>query len=281
MISSLVLSTFDGFEVALELDRCTRNDSPHTSIMVSDLLFEVCVDTAASAIAAREGGADRIELCANLLEGGTTPSAGSVGWVRERLDVGVMVLVRPRGGDFVYSEGETEVMLRDIEVMRQIGVQGVVLGALSTDGHIDRETTKTLVDAARPLSVTFHRAFDMCVDPHFALEQLVELGVDRVLTSGQVDSAADGVEMLRDLVQRAGNRIGVMPGGGILEDNIRDVVEATGCREVHFAAGATLASPMDWRNPQCTMGYGTIPGEYDRCVTDSSRVREFIRRASA
>ena len=248
--------------------------------MARDLLFEVCVDTAASATAARQGGADRIELCANLLEGGTTPSAGSVAWVREQLDVGVMVLVRPRGGDFVYSEGETEVMLRDIEVMRQIGVQGVVVGALQTDGHLDLKKTKTLVDAARPLEVTFHRAFDMCVDPHLALEQLVELGVDRILTSGQVDSAAAGVPLLRDLVQRAGARIRVMPGGGILEDNIRDVVEETGCKEVHFAAGATLASPMGWHNPRCTMGYGTIPGEYDRCVTDPGRVGEFIRQAS-
>jgi copper homeostasis protein len=244
------------------------------------VLFEVCVDTAAGAVAAREGGADRVELCANLLEGGVTPSAGAVQWVREQLEISVMVLVRPRGGDFVYSDGEMAVMLRDIAVMRELGVDGVVVGALGPDATIDLSRTRTLVEAAGPLQVTFHRAFDMCIDPRGGLEQLIELGVDRVLTSGQEDVALDGVELLADLVEQAGNRIRIMPGGGIVESDIRRVLELSKATEVHFAAGASRESSMQFRNTRCSMGCGTVPDEYELRITDPARVREFVEHAT-
>lgn len=244
------------------------------------LTFEVCVDTAMGAEAAEAAGADRVELCANLLEGGTTPSAGSVAWLRDKLGIDVMVLIRPRGGDFVYSDGETEVMLRDIESVKRAGVTGVVIGALCPDGSLDLPVVRAMVEAARPLQVTFHRAFDMCVDPDAALEQLVDLGVDRILTSGRKDSAADGIATLARQVEIAGDRISIMPGGGILEGDIRRVIEESGAHEVHFAAAVTRESPMQFRNPECTMGGGSIPGEYDRVVTDEHRIREYIRLGS-
>jgi len=227
--------------------------------------------------AAQSAGADRVELCANLLEGGTTPSAGSVAWAQDALDIGVMVLIRPRGGDFVYSASETEVMLRDIASVKQAGVLGVVVGALCPDGSLDLPVVRALVEAARPMQVTFHRAFDMCVDPDTALEQLVDLGVDRILTSGRKDSAADGIATLARQVALAGDRLSIMPGGGILESDVRRVVLESGAHEVHFAAAVIRQSPMEFRNPECTMGCGSIPGEYDRVFTDEDRIREYIR----
>ena len=175
------------------------------------VLFEVCTDTAVGAAAAQAGGADRIELCANLLEGGTTPSIGAVEWVHEQLEIAVMVLVRPRGGDFVYSGQEFDVMLRDIEAVKSIGVDGIVVGALQPDGTLHREQTAAMIQAARPMQVTFHRAFDMCVDPDETLDQLIELGAERILTSGQRDSMMDGLELIADIQRRAAGRIRIMP----------------------------------------------------------------------
>lgn len=244
------------------------------------LIFEVCVDTAMGAKTAETAGADRVELCANLLEGGTTPSAGSMAWVRDQLEIDVMVLIRPRGGDFVYSAAETEVMLRDIEAVGRAGLAGVVIGVLCPDGSLDLPVVRALVEAARPLQVTFHRAFDMCADPDVALEQLVDLGVDRILTSGRKDAAADGLATLSRQVEIAGDRISIMPGGGIFESDIRRVVEESGAHEVHFAAAVIRESPMQFRNSECTMGCGSIPGEYDRVETDDHRIREYIRLGS-
>ena len=244
------------------------------------ILFEVCVETAAGAVAARDGGADRVELCANLLEGGVTPSAGAVGYVRDQLDIPVMVLVRPRGGDFVYSDGEMDVMRRDIASLRDAGVDGVVVGALRPDATVDVDRTRAFVEAAGPMQVTFHGAFDMCIDPRAALEQLVELGVDRILTSGQEDAALDGIALIAELVEQAGNRIRIMPGGGIVESDIRRVLELSKATEVHFAAGASLESPMEFRNSRCSMGCGTVPDEYELRVTDPARVREFVDQAT-
>ncbi len=244
------------------------------------LTFEVCVDTAMGAKTAEIAGADRVELCANLLEGGTTPSAGSVAWVCDNLRIDVMVLIRVRGGDFVYSAAELEVMLRDIEAVKRIGVAGVVVGALGADGELDLPAVTQMVEAARPMQVTFHRAFDMCADPDLAMAQLIELGVERILTSGRRDAAADGLQLLARQVQQAGDRISIMPGGGIFEHDIRRVVVESGAHEVHFAAAVTRQSPMRFRNPDCTMGCGTIPGEYDLVVTDEQRVRDYIRMGS-
>ena len=245
-------------------------DGPTTSP-----IFEVCLDSARSARAAAEGGADRVELCANLVEGGTTPSAGEIAVARRSIEIGLQVMIRPRGGDFCYSELEVEAMRHDIGVAKDLGADGVVFGLLSPDGTVDRDLTAGLIAAARPLSVTFHRAFDMTVDPFDALETLVELGVDRVLTSGQEGSALEGLELLAELIERAGERIVVMPGCGITPRNLPRLLRATGAREVHVVGTEATESPMQFRNPRCFMGTSLHTPEYHRQVTTAERIRAF------
>jgi copper homeostasis protein len=201
--------------------------------------------------------------------------------VLERAGVPTMVLVRPRGGDFLYSQAELEVMLRDVAAARRAEALGVASGALTRDGRVDRDATARLRDAAGPLSLTFHRAFDMTRDPREALETLIELGVDRVLTSGQAASVPEGLPLLRELVEAAGERITVMPGAGIREDNLRHVIAATGAREIHFTAMRRAESPMEHRNPRPRMGGIEIPGEFGRPVTDPALVRAMTAAAAA
>lgn len=243
-------------------------------------VVEICVESAAGAIAARHAGAERVELCADLLEGGITPSVGTIEVVRAQTDGGLFVMIRPRGGDFCYSKTELEVMARDIDAAKAAGADGIVLGLLRPNGTIDVERTAALAARARPMQVTFHRAFDMTRDPLQAFDDLLEIGVDRLLTSGQCDSVADGVELVRTLVARAGDRLIVMPGAGLDESNVGEVVARTGAREVHFAALRTQASPMTYRNPHCTMGAPIARGEYERCETDPQRVMGFLAALS-
>src|SRR5256885_4214582 len=187
--------------------------------MGAPIVVEACVDSIESALAAARGGAHRIELCANLIEGGTTPSAGTLAVCRARLDIPIFVLVRPRGGDFLYSAAELAVMLEDIRRSKQAGAQGIVTGVLSADGEIDADRTRELITAARPLQVTFHRAFDVCRDAARALETLVALRVERVLSSGQAATAPEGAETIARLVRQAAGRIGGLPGGGGTPEN--------------------------------------------------------------
>jgi len=240
------------------------------------ILFEACVGSADAAVAAQTGGADRVELCADLLEGGTTPSAGTIRVALERLSIPVHVIVRPRGGDFCHSELELEAMRRDIETCKQLGVHGVVFGLLREDGAIDVERTAELVALARPMAVTFHRAFDVCRDPFEALEQLIELGIERVLTSGQEPTVLEGADLIAELVQRAGERIVVMPGAGFTERNIRKIVEQARPREVHVAAWGEAPSRMQHRNPRVFMGGELRPPEYSIATTDPARMRAFL-----
>lgn len=198
-------------------------------------IFEVCTDSLSGVIAARDVGADRVELCANLLEGGVTPSLGLIELACS-FGIRVHVLVRPRAGDFVYTRPEIEVMRRDLEAIRRVGASGVVFGALQADGMLDRERVRELVDASRPLSVTFHRAFDACHDPTGMLEQLIDLGVDRVLTSGQKSTALEGAAVIRSLVEQSGGRITILAGGGIRAHNVKRVLLETGANELHFTA---------------------------------------------
>jgi copper homeostasis protein len=242
-------------------------------------ICEVCVEGLAGVRAAEVGGAHRVELCAGLVEGGTTPSSGTVALALERVGIDIVVLVRPRGGDFLYTDEEFDTMVRDVEAVRAAGAFGVATGALAAGGRIDVQRTTCLVAAARPMQVTFHRAFDMTRDPREALETLMELGVDRVLTSGQRRSVPEGLELIRELVDQAGNRIVVMPGCGIQEDNLREVLEVTGAQEVHFTAFRSRESEMGYRNPDPVMGASRLPGEYELQVTDPERVREFLRQA--
>lgn len=245
------------------------------------MLFEVCIDAVEGALAAQAAGAHRVELCDNLVEGGTTPSLGMLAVTRQQVALEVNVLLRPRGGDFCYSELEFEVMLRDLQAIRAAGANGVVLGLLLPDGTIDRERTRRLIAAARPLSVTFHRAFDLCRDPEAALETLIELGVDRVLTSGQKASALEGAECLARLVRQAGERIIILAGGGVTAATLPALVAATGIRECHFSARRTVASPMTYQNRACVMGKPYQPDEYTRRVPDEALIRAVIQSVGA
>jgi len=243
-------------------------------------LFEVCVDTVSGAVAAARAGAHRIELCAALVEGGLTPSRGMIRRVLEVAPIDCVVLIRPRGGDFLFSEEGIRVMLDDIHAAREAGAFGIATGALLARGMIDGEVMSRLIEAARPMQVTCHRAFDMARDPREALDTLIELGVDRVLTSGQGRSVLDTLDLIAELVARADGRIAVMPGGGVREDNIREVLEHTGAGEVHFAAFSRRESAMEYRNDRPMMGADSVPGEYERVVTDVERVRAFLQAAS-
>jgi copper homeostasis protein len=229
---------------------------------VSRPIFEVCVDSIESALAAERGGADRVELCSDLLEGGLTPSYGVLQVARERLRIGIMMMVRPRGGDFCYSEPEFAAMAHDVRMAKEAGANGVVFGLLTPDGDVDVERTGQLIAAARPLAVTFHRAFDMTRDPFAALEALVALGVDRLLTSGQEPSVLEGLDLIAELVTRARGRIIVMPGGGITDRNIARIRAKVPAAEMHFAGGEPVESAMRFRNSRVFMGGTLRPPEY-------------------
>ncbi len=240
------------------------------------LTLEICVDSVEGALAAQSGGAQRVELCDNLLEGGTTPSAGMIAVTRQQIGIGLNVIIRPRGSDFCYSDLEFAVMQYDITQAKQLGADGVVIGLLNPDGTIDKVRTAALIELARPLSVTFHRAFDMAVEPHQALEDLISLGVDRVLTSGQESSAVEGLDLIAALVQQAGERIIVMPGGGVNERSIHKIVRQSGVREIHLSARSSVESAMTYRRSHVFMGGTLRPPEFSRQIADSERIRGII-----
>lgn len=241
--------------------------------------IEICVDSPEGVIAARDGQANRVELCDNLFEGGTTPSIGAMKMARRVGGIALHVIIRPRGGDFLYSVVEFDTMRTDIEAARTSRVDGVVIGLLTADGNIDKERTAELVTLARPMSVTFHRAFDVCRDPFAALEDLIEIGVDRVLTSGQQADAVSGAETIRQLVEAAGDRIVVMACGGLDETNVADVISKTGVSEVHFTAFESVESEMEFRNDTVVMGSEDAGSEYVRQVTSAEKVRRVIEAA--
>lgn len=245
------------------------------------MLIEACVDSVESAVAAERGGAKRVELCAALLEGGLTPSAGAIRIARDRLGIGLHVIIRPRGGDFLYSDVEHGVMLEDVATAKTLGADGVVIGALTPDGRVDVERTRALLERARPMSVTFHRAFDMTRDPFEALETLVELGVDRLLTSGQEESAVAGLDLLKELVVRAGERLVVMPGGNIHERNVAKIARETEAKELHVTGFVDVESGMEFKNPRVYMGGLLRPPEYSRAMTDAAAIASLVRRAGA
>jgi copper homeostasis protein len=242
--------------------------------------FEICIDSVEGAIAAENAGADRVELCAALFDGGLTPSIGTIeATVRAVSRIKVHVIVRPRAGDFIYSPLEVESMVRDVEAAVSAGADGVVIGALTADGDIDTATTRRLIAAAGNASITFHRAFDMVRDPFASLEQLVELGVHRVLTSGQERSVLEGAPLIAELVHKADQRLIVMPGGGISERNIARIIELTGASEFHFAALVTSDSPAVHRNPAPIMGGILHRPEYERSTTSQGVVTQVIAAA--
>ena len=247
--------------------------------MSNGVKFEVCVDSIGGVRAARDAGADRVELCANLLEGGITPSLGMILVARKVADIKLHVMIRPRGGDFCYDEDEIATMEADIASAKSAGADGVVFGVLDRQGHIDRKLTERLVARARPAAVTFHRAFDMTTEPFLALEALVEMGVERVLTSGQEPTAFEGAGRIAEFIRAAVDRIIVMPGGGITARNASRILEITGAKEMHFAARQPVASAMRFRRPDMYMGGELRPPEYERLETNAKAVAAVIAGA--
>jgi copper homeostasis protein len=244
-------------------------------------LIELCVEGIDGFLAAQKAGADRVELCASLVEGGLTPSLATIRAAVKAAKIPVHVIIRPRGGDFLYSEAEFETMVEDIKALRDEGVSGVVIGCLTPDGRIDELRTKALVEAARPMSVTCHRAFDMTADAREALEALIRCGIDRVLTSGQRDTAVEGTAILKAAVEQAAGRIVIMGCGALDASNIRKVRDETGLTEMHFAALTTVASGMTFRNPHVGMGGSEKDREYELTLTDKNAVRATIAAAKS
>lgn len=271
-----------------------------------DFRFEICANSVESCLAAQEGGADRVELCAGIPEGGTTPSYGEIKWARKLLTTTKLhVIIRPRGGDFLYTPLELERMEEDIRLCRQLGVDGVVIGCLTEEGEVDMEANRRLIDAAkgivnegedfqtlRPMSVTFHRAFDRTANPMKALEDIIALGCDRILTSGQQPKAIEGIDLLAKLEKRIeeienekwqnqgegnGKRIQLLAGSGVNEDNIREIFDATGIHEYHFSARVNVPSRMKHYNHEVYMGTKGAD-EANSLVTSAERVRNTIEK---
>lgn len=242
---------------------------------MDNIKIEVCVDSVVSAMHAEQGGADRVELCDNLFEGGTTPSAGMIEVARRNVSIDLQVMIRPRGADFLYSDEEFAVMKRDVEVAKELDADGVVFGCLHPDGTIDLPKMRELIHLARPMNVTFHRAFDMVKEPFQALEDLISLGVDRILTSGLEPTAIEGAELIKELVQRAGDRIIILPGGGVRPFNIQKLIATTGAKECHVSGRRPMESRMAFRNNRVSMGGSLQLPEYSTSVVDPDVIRSF------
>jgi copper homeostasis protein len=238
--------------------------------------IEICVDTVESAIEAQNAGADRIELCNNLLEGGTTPGFGTICSARNNLTIGLNVIIRPRGGDFLYSDLDFDIMRRDIDSCGECGVDGIVLGILEPDGSIDIERTAKLIEFARPMSATFHRAFDMCNDPFRGLEDVIATGADRLLTSGQKNRANEGVGLINKLITAADDRIIIMPGSGINDSNIVRIAQCSGAKEFHLTGRKVIKSGMSYRKQDISLRAGSYISDFSRKVADYDMIRSII-----
>jgi copper homeostasis protein len=248
-------------------------------ISMANILLEICCGSIDDAIQAEKGGADRVELCSALFLGGLTPSIGTILEAKHRLKIPVMVMVRPRSGGFCYTQAEMDTMERDAEAAIDGGADGVVFGVLEADGKIDVERTKRMRQLTGKRQAVFHRAFDVTPDPFKALEQLVDLGVTRILTSGQKDSVPEGVQLIAELIERAGKRIEILPGGGGLRPyNMREIIGKTGCRQVHLTAWGTAKDSSTQARPEVTFGGALHPPEDQYEVTDAKLVREISKR---
>ncbi len=236
------------------------------------MVLEICVDSVESAIAAQAGGAQRIELCSDLNEGGITPSAGLIEAVRKQVGIEVFAMVRPRGGDSFYTDYEYDVMKADIIRAKDLGADGIVLGLLDQDGHVDVERTRELVRLAYPMQVTFHRAFDMSVDLHESLARVIETGAHRILTSGGMQTVTQGAEQVMHLIHAAKGRIKVMAGGGIRQENIRKIALRTHATEFHCSLRIRMNSPVTFQNHSLKLG--TVANdEFARYVVLEENVR--------
>ncbi|HKK60394.1 MAG TPA: copper homeostasis protein CutC [Salinivirga sp.] len=239
--------------------------------------LEICCYTAESAILAEAADAHRIELCDNYAEGGTTPSFATIQKVVDNLDIPVNVIVRPRGGDFVYSEIEYAIIKEDVRMIKELGANGVVVGFLSANGEIDLSRTKTIIEIVGNMEVTFHRAFDMCKDPYRALDQLIDLGVTRVLTSGAQNTAMEGAELIAKLVEKAGDKISIMPGSGINAENISKLLAHTNAFEFHSSAKIFVQGNMQYQNQEVSMSGSSNPEEFNHISVDYEQIRAMLK----
>lgn len=236
--------------------------------------LEVIGFTIESCLIAQAAGAHRIELCDNPSEGGTTPSYGFIKTARENLSIELYPIIRPRGGDFLYSEIEFELMKADIQICKNLGCDGVVIGMLNSDGTVDKQRCKQLVDIAQPMGVSFHRAFDRTKDPFKALEDIISIGCERILTSGQKSVATDGVALLNELVKQANGRIIIMPGSGVRSDNIENLVKKTNATEFHTSARTYTDSKMEFINE-------SMDEQLTSVTTLSNEIKTIIQKLKA
>ncbi len=238
------------------------------------MLLEICCGSIDDAIQAARGGADRVELCSALFLGGLTPSLGTVQEAKARLNIPVIVMVRPRGGGFCYTDAEFATMQRDAQLAIEHGAEGVVFGILRADGTIDVERTRRIRDIiGSHRQAVFHRAFDVTPDPLAAVDQLVEAGITRILTSGQQNTVGEGVETIRRVIEHARGRIEVMPGGGIMPHEVASIIERAGCTQIHLTAWRTERDPSAEARPQVTFGGALYPPENLFQMTDSAQVQ--------
>ncbi|QBQ64262.1 copper homeostasis protein CutC [Actinobacillus indolicus] len=234
---------------------------------------EICVDNLESVITANQFPIDRIELCSALAVGGLTPNFGFIQQAQHISTIPLALMIRPRAGDFLYSEDETQIMLNDIATAKQLGIQAVVFGALSANGEIDLATTELLVKASQGMEITFHRAFDLCKDPFVALEHLIDLGCHRILTSGQATTAFEGIPVIQQLVKQANGRIQVMAGCGVNADNVKQIIEQTQVPEIHFSAKGQRKSKMHLAST-AKMGSASQDDLLD--IADSEKIRNIL-----
>lgn len=242
------------------------------------ILLEICCGSIDDAIQAQAGGAQRVELCSALFLGGLTPSLGTIQYAREKLRIPIMAMVRPRGGGFCYTDAEFATMERDAEALVAHGADGLVFGILRPDSSIDQERTRRLRTIAGDNQSVFHRAFDVTPDPFRALDELVDLGMTRILTSGQQDSVPEGADLIRRLIEHAAERIEILPGGGIRPYNLADVIAQTGCRQVHLTAFKTMEDLSTRGRPQVTFGGALYPAEDRFQMTDAALVKEMAEK---
>jgi copper homeostasis protein len=235
-------------------------------------MLEICCFSLESCLTAQKAGAYRVELCGGMFEGGTSPSAGLIKLARQNLNIKLYVMIRPRGGDFCYSDTEFEVMKADIQTAKDLGADGVVFGILNPDGSVDETRTKELVELARPLKVTFHRAFDVCADPFEALETIIELGCERILTSGQKNTAIEGIDLLKALAEKANNRIEIMAGGGVNSHNANQLLEA-GVHALHMTGKGIVNSQMAYRKADVSMASATLTNEFEIYEADFDKCK--------
>ena len=236
--------------------------------------IEICANSVESGIQAEIGGADRIELCENLAEGGTTPSIGMIQSAIKNLKILVNVIVRPRGGDFCYSDIEFEIMKNDIIEIKKLNANSVVIGILTPDGNVDIQRCIQLVELARPMEVVFHRAFDRTQDPFKALEDIINIGFDRILTSGLQPTALLGKNLIAEIIAKAGDRISIMPGSGVNENNIAEIYETTKAKEFHMSLRKVVDGQMIYRSNQLKLSSSSEFPEFGTLVTEATRVKK-------